>query len=137
MNVFFEQIINGLTIGSFYALIALGYSMVYGVMKLINFAHGDLFTLGAYTGFTLLTTFNLVGKIGPMPTLFLFGIIIMGLVGIAGIVLERIAYRPLRSADRLAAVVSALGASIVISNSNGIIGSAIADSFSFFVPDLP
>jgi len=117
MEFFFQQLTNGLAIGGIYALIALGYTMVYGVLKLINFAHGDLFTLGAYIGFTLLTTFNLVGKIGPMPTLFLFGIIIMGLVGIAGIVLERIAYRLLRSADRLAAVVSALGASIVISNS--------------------
>lgn len=117
MELFFQQLTNGLAIGGIYALIALGYTMVYGVLKLINFAHGDLFTLGAYIGFTLLTSMNLIGKIGPLPTLFLFGIIIMGLVGIAGIVLERIAYRPLRSADRLAAVVSALGASIVISNS--------------------
>ncbi|GAB6886753.1 branched-chain amino acid ABC transporter permease [Desulfothermus okinawensis JCM 13304] len=117
MEFFFQQLTNGLAIGGIYALIALGYTMVYGVLKLINFAHGDLFTLGAYIGFTLLTSLSLVGKIGPMPTLFLFGLIIMGLVGVAGIVLERVAYRPLRSADRLAAVVSALGASIVISNS--------------------
>ena len=55
MSIFLEQLINGLTIGSFYALVALGYSMVYGVMKLINFAHGDLFALGAYLGYSLLT----------------------------------------------------------------------------------
>ncbi len=117
MELFFQQLTNGLAIGGIYALIALGYTMVYGVLKLINFAHGDLFTLGAYIGFTLLTSFSLVGKMGPLPTLALYGILIMGLVGVAGIVLERVAYRPLRSADRLAAVVSALGASIVISNS--------------------
>ncbi len=117
MELFFQQLTNGLAIGGIYALIALGYTMVYGVLKLINFAHGDLFTLGAYIGFTLLTSFSLVGKMGPLPTLALYGLLIMGLVGVAGIVLERVAYRPLRSADRLAAVVSALGASIVISNS--------------------
>ncbi len=117
MELFFQQLTNGLAIGGIYALIALGYTMVYGVLKLINFAHGDLFTLGAYIGFTLLTSFSLVGKMGTVPTLALYGILIMGLVGVAGIVLERVAYRPLRSADRLAAVVSALGASIVISNS--------------------
>lgn len=117
MEFFFQQLTNGLAIGGIYALVALGYTMVYGVLKLINFAHGDLFTWGAYIGFTLLTSFALQNKIGPLPTLFIFGILIMGLVGITGIILERVAYRPLRSADRLAAVVSALGASIVISNS--------------------
>ncbi len=70
MEFFFQQLTNGLAIGGIYALIALGYTMVYGVLKLINFAHGDLFTLGAYIGFTLLTSLSLVGKIGLCQPFF-------------------------------------------------------------------
>lgn len=118
MNVFLEQIINGLTIGSFYALIALGYTMVYGVLKLINFAHGDFFALGAYLGYTLL----IWGSAMVSSQLGLWGgmIAAMAVAGIClamiGVLTERIAYRPLYAAGRLPAVVSALGASIFIEN---------------------
>ncbi len=118
MHLFFEQLINGLTIGSFYALIALGYTMVYGVMKLINFAHGDLFTLGAYVGYTLLV----VGGAGVGHHFGLWGgmILAMGLaaviLAIVGLLLERIAYRPIYASGRLPVVVSALGASIFLEN---------------------
>jgi branched-chain amino acid transport system permease protein len=118
MNMLLEQIINGLTLGSFYALVAIGYSMVYGVMKLINFAHGDLFTLGSYLGYTLLvigsgwvtTTFGLWGGVVVATLGSMLG------VGIAGLLLERIAYAPVYKAGRLPLVVSALGASIFLSN---------------------
>ena len=118
MRIFLEQMINGLTIGSFYALIALGYSMVYGVMKLINFAHGDLFALGSYLGFTLLvwgnayvtTNFGLAGGMIAAILIAAIGI------GVAGILVERIAYRPIYPAGRLPAVVSALGVSIILEN---------------------
>jgi len=118
MRIFMEQMLNGLTIGSFYALIALGYSMVYGVMKLINFAHGDLFALGSYLGFTLLVWGNAyvtsrVGLAGGMIAAMLIAAI--G-IGIAGIIIERIAYRPIYSVGRLPAVVSALGVSIFLEN---------------------
>lgn len=118
MKIILEQLLNGLTIGSFYALIALGYSMVYGVMKLINFAHGDLFTLGSYLGFTLLVLgsayiTSILGIWSGMIAAMLVAAI--GL-GIAGTLIERIAYRPIYPAGRLPAVVSALGASIVIQN---------------------
>jgi len=118
MRIFLEQMLNGLTIGSFYALIALGYSMVYGVMKLINFAHGDLFTLGSYLGFTLLVWGNAyvtshVGLAGGMIAAMLIAAI--G-IGTAGIIVERIAYRPIYPAGRLPAVVSALGVSIFLEN---------------------
>jgi len=118
MRIFLEQMLNGLTIGSFYALIALGYSMVYGVMKLINFAHGDLFALGSYLGFTLLVWGNAyvtsqVGLAGGMIAAMLIAAI--G-IGIAGIIVERIAYRPIYSVGRLPAVVSALGVSIFLEN---------------------
>jgi branched-chain amino acid transport system permease protein len=113
---FLEQLTNGLARGGIYALIALGYTMVYGVMKLINFAHGELFALGAYIGWCLLVSTSLAGFLGPLLALGLTIILVMGLVALAGHVLERVAYRPLRGSDRLAAVVSALGASIFLQN---------------------
>ena len=116
MDIFLQQLANGLTIGSMFALVALGYTMVYGVMKLINFAHGDLFTIGAYLGLTLLTTMGLADRLGPLGAVLLLAVMVMGLVGVIGALLERIAYRPLRESPRLSAVVSALGASIFFQN---------------------
>ncbi|MDR1607886.1 MAG: branched-chain amino acid ABC transporter permease [Deltaproteobacteria bacterium] len=116
MAHFIEQVIFGLTVGSIYALIALGYTMVYGVMKLINFAHGELFTLGAFVGFVFLVTLNWGGVFGPVLAIFLTALIVSGSAALAGHLLERVAYRPLRHSDRLAAVVSALGASIFLQN---------------------
>jgi branched-chain amino acid transport system permease protein len=116
MEQFFQQLTNGLAVGSIYALIALGYTMVYGVLKLINFAHGDLFTYGAYLGMTLLTSLALQGRIGLVAGLVVLAAMVIGLVALIGAVLERAAYRPLRDAPRLSAVVSALGASIFLQN---------------------
>lgn len=118
MQMLPEQLINGLIIGSFYALVAMGYSMVYGVMKLINFAHGDLFTLGSYLGYTILVfsagwvtaTFGIWGGVIVAVLGAMLGI------GFAGLILERVAYQPVYRAGRLPLVVSALGASIFISN---------------------
>jgi len=119
VSTFIEQLVNGLTIGSFYALVALGYSMVYGVMKLINFAHGDLFALGAYLGYTLLTSSAgkvtaTVGIWGGMA--FATGMVALS-VALAGVLVERIAYRPVYPSGRLSLVVSALGMAIFIQNS--------------------
>ncbi len=116
MEMFFQQLTNGLAVGGIYALIALGYTMVYGVLKLINFAHGDLFTIGAYLGLTLLSALGLTDHLGPFGVVVTLAIMVMGLVAVVGIVLERIAYRPLRESNRLSAVVSALGASIFFQN---------------------
>ncbi len=116
MEQFFLQIINGLAIGGIYALVALGYTMVYGVLKLINFAHGDLFTIGAYLGLTLFVSFKLANTLPVYFAIILVALMIMGLVAIIGGLLERIAYRPLRNANRLSAVVSAVGASIFFQN---------------------
>jgi branched-chain amino acid transport system permease protein len=118
MRVFLEQLINGLTIGSFYGLIALGYSMVYGVLKLINFAHGDFFTLGSYLGYTLLV----LGAAFVTTHLGLWGGLAVAMIAAAlclalvGVLVERVAYRPIYPAGRLPAVVSALGASLVLQN---------------------
>ena len=117
MEFFLQQFINGLTIGAFYALIALGYTMVYGVLKLINFAHGDLFALGAYFGFTLIIT-PLILSIIPslLVALLVIFLMVMGTVAVIGVLMERVAYRPLRRAGRLAPVISALGVSIFLEN---------------------
>ena len=116
MEEFFHQLTNGLAVGGIYALIALGYTMVYGVLRLINFAHGDLFTLGSYLGFTLLVSWGLSGMASGLILAVLLIVLAMGAVGVFGYVLERVAYRPLRKSNRLAAVVSALGASIFFQN---------------------
>ncbi|WP_027187039.1 branched-chain amino acid ABC transporter permease [Desulfovibrio cuneatus] len=116
MEEFLQQLTNGLAVGGIYALIALGYTMVYGVLRLINFAHGDLFTLGAYLGFTLLASFGLSGVIGGLAGAGLLVLMALIFVGLVGVMLERAAYRPLRNSDRLSAVVSALGASIFLQN---------------------
>ncbi|MEM5787550.1 MAG: branched-chain amino acid ABC transporter permease, partial [Syntrophobacteraceae bacterium] len=115
MEQFALQLTNGLAVGGIYALIALGYTMVYGVLKLINFAHGDLFTLGAYLGMTLATSWLLSG-LGPVWGTAALVVMVMGMVAIVGALLDRVAYRPLRESPRLSAVVSALGASIFLQN---------------------
>ena len=118
MRVFLEQLINGLTIGSFYGLIALGYSMVYGVLKLINFAHGDFFALGSYLGYTLLVFGSavLTTHLGPWTGMLAAMAAAALCLALVGVLVERAAYRPIYPAGRLPAVVSALGASIIIQN---------------------
>lgn len=116
MEQFFQQIINGFAIGGIYALVALGYTMVYGVLKLINFAHGDLFSIGAYLGLTLFVSFKLANTLPIYAAIIVVALMVMGLVAIIGGLLERIAYRPLRTANRLSVVVSAVGASIFFQN---------------------
>ncbi len=116
MDIFLQQLINGLTVGSLYALVALGYTMVYGVMKLINFAHGDLVALSAFAGLTIYVEIFGEGKNSILLVLGVFVITAL-IISLVGVLLERLAYRPLRTAPRLSAVVSALGASLVIQNS--------------------
>ncbi len=116
MGDFIQQFINGLAVGSIYALVALGYTMVYGILKLINFAHGDLFTIGAYCGLTLLVSAGLAGALPIEIAIILVFVMVAVFVALVGFLLERVAYRPLRNANRLSAVVSALGASIFFQN---------------------
>lgn len=114
MELLAQNLLNGLTIGAFYALVALGYTMVYGVLKLINFAHGDLFMWGAYLGWTFLTVISFLGfRAGPLA-LVPAVIFVMITVGLAGVLLERVAYRPLRGSGRLPPVISALGAAFIL-----------------------
>ncbi|WP_458700882.1 branched-chain amino acid ABC transporter permease [Sulfurospirillum sp. 1307] len=115
MDIFLQQLVNGLTIGSLYALVALGYTMVYGVMKLINFAHGDLVALSAFAGLTIYTNIFAEGTTSVLTVITVF-VLTAAIIAVVGVLLERLAYRPLRTAPRLSAVVSALGAGLVIQN---------------------
>ena len=137
MEEFLQQLSNGLAVGGIYALIALGYTMVYGVLRLINFAHGDLFTLGAYLGFTLLLSAGLSGVLAGFTLVLALVVLVMGFIAIVGYLLERVAYRPLRQSNRLAAVVSALGASIFFQNAMMLVYGARAQVFpSGLLPQL-
>ena len=114
-----ELLRNGIVLGSLYALIALGYTMVYGILKLLNFAHGDIYMVGAFLGFGVLTALG-----GPLaPSLALVPLILLmfagGMLGAGtlGVVVERFAYRPLRNAPRIAPLISALGVSFFLANS--------------------
>lgn len=106
LQQFLQQIINGVSLGSIYALIALGYTMIYGIIKLINFAHGDIYMLGAYAGFFSATVLGL----SFVPSL----ILAMILSALAGIIIERFAYRPLRKAPRIAVLITAIGVSLLL-----------------------
>ena len=118
MDYFIQQLINGLTLGGLYALIALGYTMVYGVIQLINFAHGEFFAAGGYMGVILLSYFAGLGFIETHPFLCIGVSILLTMAYCAFLAMgvERVAYKPLRRASRLAALVSALGMSIFLSN---------------------
>ena len=137
MEFFVQQLLNGLAVGGIYALVALGYTMVYGVLKLINFAHGDLFAIGAYLGLTLLVSCNIAGVLQPFSAVLLVFVMVALLVALVGYLLERVAYRPLRSAGRLSAVVSALGASIFFENALMLIyGARVYVYPDFLRPDF-
>ncbi len=121
LSVLVQQFFNALTLGSIYALIALGYTMVYGIIELINFAHGDVFMVGAFTAFWLLTVpLALHGSVdNPVllaGILLLIFTVVMVFMGIVGVVIERFAYRPLRNAPRLAPLLTAIGVSFILQN---------------------
>jgi branched-chain amino acid transport system permease protein len=115
-----QQFFNALTIGGIYALIALGYTMVYGIIELINFAHGEIFMVGAFIAMTFFVTLGFDGAISdPLVLLLVLGsgfLIVMPLTGLVGVTIERFAYRPLRNAPRLAPLITAIGVSFILQN---------------------
>ena len=121
---FLDQLINGLTLGSIYGLIAIGYTMVYGIIGMINFAHGEIFMIGAFIS---IITFLILGIAGltwiPLALLIVL-ITSMLLTSIYGWALERVAYRPLRGSPRLAALITAIGMSIFLQNYVQLLQSA-------------
>lgn len=116
--MFFQQIINGLTVGGVYALIALGYTMVYGVLELINFAHGEVYMIGAYLGIIFFGLFTATGLTSHSLILSLTMTFLLSTIFCAayGFTIEKVAYRPLRNAPRLSPLISAIGLSIFLQN---------------------
>ncbi|HTZ16868.1 MAG TPA: branched-chain amino acid ABC transporter permease [Dissulfurispiraceae bacterium] len=116
--MFFQQLINGLTLGSVYAVIALGYTMVYGILELINFAHGEIYMLGAYLGIILLGFFTASGLTAHSLFLSVLLTVVLSvlLCAMYGFAMEKIAYKPLRNAPRLSPLISAIGVSIFLQN---------------------
>jgi branched-chain amino acid transport system permease protein len=139
MHVFIQTIVNGLTTGFLYALIALGYTMVYGILKLLNFAHGDLYMVGAYIGYFVIQWFGGPTSLSiPVPLLLLLMFTLAALgAGVLGVLIERFAYRPLRNAPRIAPLITALGVSFILENAvlllfGGFVRSYNTQSFISF-----
>ncbi|HTS41493.1 MAG TPA: high-affinity branched-chain amino acid ABC transporter permease LivH [Xanthobacteraceae bacterium] len=116
MEYFVQQLINGVTLGSIYGLIAIGYTMVYGIIGMINFAHGDIFMVGAFIALIAFLTLVTIGLTAVPVALFIVLLIAMGLTALYGWTVERLAYRPLRHSFRLAPLISAIGMSIILQN---------------------
>ena len=145
MDIFLQQLVNGLTLGSVYAVVALGYTMVYGIIQLINFAHGEVVMIGALTAYTVIVA--LTGAQVPLPALAI--VVVGALVAIpvcmaVGYTLERTAYRPLRSAPRLAPLITAIGLSIILQHVAMIVWSRnplsypqIIQTVSYHLTDNP
>ncbi|MCA1657140.1 MAG: branched-chain amino acid ABC transporter permease, partial [Actinobacteria bacterium] len=133
-DTFVQLTVNGLTLGSLYALIALGYTMVYGILKLLNFAHGDVYMIGAFIGYGVLQALG-----GPLDlavpvwlAIALMFLVAMAGAGALGMAIERFAYRPLRNAPRIAPLISALGVSFFLQNSALLLFSANFRSYETF-----
>ncbi|ADQ46176.1 inner-membrane translocator [Caldicellulosiruptor kronotskyensis 2002] len=127
MSTFMQQLINGITLGSIYALISLGYTMVYGIIKLINFAHGDIFMVGAYIAYLSVTYL----KLGLIPSL----IISMMFCSILGMLIEKFAYKPLRNSPRISALITAIGVSLLLENLMQIVMGADSRVFPRLVDE--
>lgn len=111
-----QQLFNGLSLGAIYALIAIGYTMVYGIIGMINFAHGDIYMIGAYVG---LVTLSAIGTQGGVPIWLVIGLMLVVaaiITGVYGFVVEQVAYKPVRNSPRLVALISAIGMSIFLQN---------------------
>jgi branched-chain amino acid transport system permease protein len=116
LDYFLQQLVNGVALGSIYGLIALGYTMVYGIIGMINFAHGDVFMVGSFIALIAFLALVAIGVTAVPLALFLVLLIAMALTSLYGVAVERLAYRPLRGSFRLAPLISAIGMSIVLQN---------------------
>jgi len=134
MDTFVQQLINGLTIGSIYALIALGYTMVYGILRLINFAHGDIYMVGAYAGYLLAVHLGFSNN----PSIFGFIVVLLGSMlaaALIGMAIERFAYRPVRKYSRMTTLITAIGMSLFIEYLFVFIFSGTPKSFPQLLPN--
>jgi branched-chain amino acid transport system permease protein len=132
MQIFVQTLVTGVVVGCLYALIALGYSMVYGVLKLLNFAHGDLYMVGAFIGYFVIQWFGgPTALVIPVPLLVVIMFVLAGAgAGVLGVLIERFAYRPLRDAPRIAPLITALGVSFILENSVLLLFGGFTRSYS-------
>ena len=138
MDIFLQQIINGLTLGSVYAVVALGYTMVYGIIQLINFAHGEVVMIGAMVSFSVITAIAGAHTGLPPIAIVVCGVLVAVPVCMAvGYTLERVAYRPLRNAPRLAPLITAIGLSIILQHLAMIIWSRNPIAFPQIITVTP
>ena len=135
MDIFVQQLINGLTLGAVYAIVALGYTMVYGIIQLINFAHGEVVMIGAMVAFTVI---NLLAKAGlpPVVVVLLGTACAVPVCMLVGYTMERLAYRPLRSAPRLAPLITAIGVSIILQHLAMLVWSRNVMAFPQIIPTV-
>ncbi len=138
MDIFIQQVMNGLVLGSIYALIALGYTMVYGILGIINFAHGEVLMVGALTALSTIAGLKIVAPGLPdWLTLVIATLIAMSVCGLLSYTIERVAYRPLRNAPRLAPLITAIGVSIILQTLAMIIWSRNPLIFPELLPSDP
>src|SRR5213596_1092631 len=133
-NLFVTELVSGITHGSVYALIALGYSMVYGILKLLNFAHGDIYMVGAFIGYGLIVVFGGPEALTVSVVLLLFLMFLCAMLGggLLGVMIERFAYRRLRNAPRIAPLITALGVSFFLENAAQLVLGAQQQSYNSF-----
>ena len=139
IGIFPQVLVDGLTLGFVYALIALGYTMVYGVLEMINFAHSEIFVTGAFVGAEMLLILQSRGALATVPPLLLLLIIVLGAMAISGLLavsVERIAYRPLRGAPRLIPLISAIGVSFFLQDAIRLVESLWRNAFFLTYPTI-
>src|ERR1700692_5030974 len=135
MDIFIQQILNGLVLGSVYAIIACGYTMVYGILGIINFAHGDVLMVGAMVALSAINVLQAhFPQLGNIPILIIALVIAAIVCALVGYTIERVAYRPLRNAPRLAPLITAIGVSFILQN---IIYVLISNSIITVPPIIP
>ena len=139
MTEFIQQFFNGLSLGSIYALIALGYTMIYGILRFINFAHGDVFMIGAFSGYYLAILFGFSTSTGLMSILLALAILICSMIicAVLGFTIEKLAYKPLRASPKLTILITAIGISLFLEYTGQLIFGADPKSFPTLVENNP
>src|SRR5215831_7035872 len=139
VGIFPQVLLDGLILGFMYALIALGYTMVYGVLEFINFAHSEIFIVGAFVGVDIMLGFKGAGRLDSIPWPLLLALVLVAGMGVSGglaVLVERVAYRPLRSAPRLIPLISAIGVSFFLQDAIRLFESVWRNAFNLVYPGM-
>jgi branched-chain amino acid transport system permease protein len=139
MTEFVQQVFNGLSLGSIYALIALGYTMIYGILRFINFAHGDVFMIGAFSGYYLAIVFGFSSSQGTTSLLLAFAILIGAMIicSLLGFTIEKLAYKPLRSSPKLTILITAIGVSLFLEYTGQLVFGPDPKAFPTLLNNTP